>query len=175
MSTHPSGTSAPQDDSSAFTVGRAILYATLIAGALDATDGVIFFGLHGLNPIQVLQFIASGLLGAAAFTGGLATAGVGVLVHFAITAVVAAIYILASQRLSALRSQWRILGPCYGAAVWMVMNLIVLPHSAVAQAPITTATALNGIIGHALLIGLPIAYFANRTTAWMRPANSRMS
>jgi hypothetical protein len=50
-----------------------------------------------------------------------------------------------------------------------------LPHSAVAQAPITTATALNGIIGHALLIGLPIAYFANRTTAWMRPANSRMS
>jgi hypothetical protein len=165
MSTHPSDTSALQENSSSLTIGRAISYATLIAGALDATDGVIFFGLHGLNPIQVLQFIASGLLGAAAFTGGLATAGVGVLVHFSITAVVAAIYILAGQRLSALRSQWRIFGPCYGAAVWAVMNLVVLPHSAVAQDPITTAAALNGIIGHALFIGLPIGYFANKAKA----------
>lgn len=165
MSIHPSDTSALHDDSRSLTLGRAVVYATLIAGALDAADGVIFFGLHSLNPIQVLQFIASGLLGAAAFTGGLATAGVGVLVHFAISAVVAAIYILVSQRLSALRSQWRIFGPCYGAAVWLVMNLVVLPHSAVAQAPITTAAALNGIIGHALLVGLPIAYFASRTKA----------
>ena len=165
MLIHPARASAVQDNPHLLTVGRAILYATLIAGALDATDGVIFFGLHGLNPIQVLQFIASGLLGAAAFTGGVATAGVGVLVHFAITAVVAATYILASQRLSALRSQWRSLGLCYGAAVWIVMNLVVLPHSAVAQAPITTAAALNGIISHALLIGVPIAYFAKRTKA----------
>jgi hypothetical protein len=165
MSTHPSDTSGLQDNSSSLTVGRAISYATLVAGALDATDGVIFFGLHGLNPIQVLQFIASGLLGAAAFGGGLATAGVGVLVHFSITAILAAIYILTSRRLSALRSQWTIFGPCHGAAVWVVMNLVVLPHSAVAQAPITVAAAINGIIGHALLIGLPIAYFASKSKA----------
>jgi len=50
---------------------RAILLGGLIAGTLDAVDGVIAFGTQGLNPIQVLQYIASGALGQAAFRGGL--------------------------------------------------------------------------------------------------------
>ncbi len=143
-------------------VFRAIVYATLLAGALDATDGVVFFGLHGLNPIQVLQYIASGLLGAQSFQGGLATAGVGVLVHFAIAFVVAAVYILASRRVPTLPSQWVVIGLLYGAAVWAIMNLVVLPHSAVAPSPVSMAALLNGIIGHALFVGMPIAFFANK-------------
>jgi uncharacterized membrane protein YagU involved in acid resistance len=139
-----------------------MVYATLVAGALDATDGVVFFGLHGLNPIQVLQYIASGLLGAKSFSGGLATAGLGVLVHFAIAFVVAAIYVLATRRIMAARSQWVTFGLVYGAAVWAVMNLVVLPLSAVAPSQISTAAALNGVIGHALFVGLPIAYFAKK-------------
>jgi hypothetical protein len=157
--------SEPQEAALTLPVFRAIAYATLVVGALDATDGVIFFGLQGLNPIQVLQFIASGVLGAAAFTGGIATAGVGVLVHFAITAVVVSIYILASQRIPLIRSQWIIFGLLYGAAVWAVMNLIVLPLTAVAPSSITTAAALNGVIGHALFVGLPSAFFARKVRA----------
>jgi hypothetical protein len=140
---------------------RALVYATLLAGALDAADGVVFFGLHGLNPIQVLQYIASGLLGAQSFQGGLATAGVGVLIHFSIALVVAAIYFLASRRIPALRSYWVQFGLLYGAAVWFVMNLVILPHSAVAPGPIGAAALLNGVIGHALFVGLPIAFFAH--------------
>ena len=45
------------------------------------------------------------------------------------------------------------------------MNLIVLPMSAVAHTPITTAALLNGLIGHALLVGLPIAWFARKVVA----------
>lgn len=119
--------------------------------------------MKGLNPIQVLQYIASGALGAAAFTGGLATAGVGVLVHFSITGVIVTIYIVASQRVPALRSRWALCGLLYGAAVWAVMNLLVLPRTAVAKTPITTAALLNGVIGHAVLIGLPVSYFAGKT------------
>jgi hypothetical protein len=141
---------------------RALVYATLAAGALDATDGVVFFGLHGLNPIQVLQYIASGLLGAQSFRGGLATAGVGVLVHFAIAFAVAAIYLLASRSLEALRRQWAIFGLVYGAAVWAVMNLVILPMTAVVPSHITTAALLNGVIGHALFVGLPIAFFGSK-------------
>lgn len=162
MTVSTPGMSVSQKRTVSTSIRSAILYATLVAGALDALDGVVFFGLKGLNPIQVLQFIASGVLGAAAFTGGLATAGVGVLVHFSITAVIAAIYIFASQRIPALSSQWALCGLLYGAAVWAVMNLVVLPHTAVAPAPITIAALLNGIIGHAFLIGLPISYFARK-------------
>jgi hypothetical protein len=39
---------------------QAIFWGGLIAGVLDAIDGVIAYGTQGLNPIQVLQFIASG-------------------------------------------------------------------------------------------------------------------
>ncbi len=152
----------PRHAKGSLSLFRAIVYATLLAGALDATDGVVFFGLHGLNPIQVLQYIASGLLGASSFRGGLATAGLGVLVHFFIALVVAAIYLLASRRIPALRSQWVPLGLLYGAAVWFVMNLVILPHSAVAPSPIGMAALLNGVLGHALFVGLPIGFFADK-------------
>jgi uncharacterized membrane protein YagU involved in acid resistance len=102
------------------------------------------------------------LLGAQSFRGGLATAGLGVLVHFAIALVFAAIYLLASRRIPALRSHWVIFGLLYGAAVWAVMNLVILPLRAVAASRITTAALLNGVIGHALFVGLPIAFFANK-------------
>ncbi len=144
---------------------QAILYGTLIAGALDATDGVVFFGLHGLNPIQVLQYIASGLLGQRSFQGGLATGGLGVLLHFAIAAVVAAIYVLASLKLPVLRHRAIPLGLGYGAAVYLVMTYLVLPFSAVAHTPVTTAALLNGLLGHALFVGLPIALFARASNA----------
>ena len=146
-------------------VSRAILYATLVVGVLDAADGVVFRGLHGQNPIQVLQYIASSLLGARSFSGGVATAGLGLVLHFAISLVVAAIYMLASRRVAVLRTQWVLLGLLFGAAVWVVMNLVVLPLTAVAPGPIPTAALINGIIGHALFVGLPSSFFAKNVAA----------
>ena len=52
------------------TPGAAIFYGGLIAGILDATYGVVaYYFIGGLNPIPVLQSIASGFYGAAAFKG----------------------------------------------------------------------------------------------------------
>jgi uncharacterized membrane protein YagU involved in acid resistance len=143
----------------AFTVSKAILWGGLVAGALDATDGVVAFGLQGLNPIQVLQYIASGVLGKAAFSGGLAAAGLGTLLHFFIAFTVAAVYILASQKIVALKAH----AIMFGVLVYLVMTFIVLPKSAVAPSPFSLAMFLNGIIGHALFVGLPISFFSRRT------------
>jgi len=107
---NPTHGNEPQPSTRTLPVSRAILYATLVAGVLDAADGVVFRGLQGQNPIQVLQYIASSLLGARSFSGGLANAGLGVVVHFVIALVVAAIYILASRRVAVLRTQWVLLG-----------------------------------------------------------------
>jgi hypothetical protein len=157
---NPPPGSEPHPAARTLSVSRTIFYATLVVGVLDAADGVVFRGLQGQNPIQVLQYIASSLLGARSFLGRLATAGLGLVVHFAIALVVAAIYILASRRIVALRTQWILLGLLYGAAVWAVMNLVVLPLTAVAPSPITTAALVNGVMSHALFVGLPSAFFA---------------
>jgi len=144
------------------TFGRAILWGGLLAGVLDAVDGVIAFGTQGVNPIQVLQYIASGLLGKSAFEGGIATAGLGTVLHFLIAFVAAAVYVVAGRLIPALKKQAVTFGLLYGAAVYFFMNYLLLPFSAVAPSPFKLSLFLNGVIGHAVFVGLPIAWFARR-------------
>lgn len=143
-------------------ISKAILWGGSIAGVLDATNGVIAYGLTGLNPVQVLQYIASGALGKASFEGGLATAGLGALLHFLIAFAVAAIYVLASRAIPLLRLAAVGFGILYGVLVYAVMNYVVLPFSAVAPSAFSLPMFLDGIIGHALLVGLPVALYARR-------------
>jgi hypothetical protein len=164
-SLNPTHVSEPHPAARTLRVFHAILYAMLTVGVLDAADGVVFRGLQGQNPIQVLQYIASSLLGARSFSGGLASAGLGLLLHFAVSLVVGTLYILASRRIAVLRTQWVLVGLLYGAAVWAVMNLLVLPLTAVGHSAIPAAALANGLIGHALFVGLPIAFFAKKVAA----------
>jgi len=143
-------------------VGYAILWGGLVAGVLDAVDGVIAFGTQGLNPIQVLQYIASGALGKSAFRGGMATAALGAVFHFLIAWVAAAVFVFASRQIPALKSQAVAFGLLYGVAVYFFMNYLVLPLSAVAPSPFHIGLFLNGVIGHALFVGLPIALYSRR-------------
>ncbi len=144
------------------TVPKAILWGGLIAGALDAVDGVVAFGLQGLNPIQVLQYIASGLLGPASFKGGIATAALGTVFHFFIAFVAAAVYVAASSRITILKNRPILFGLMFGVVVYLFMNYLVLPLSAVAPSPFSLGMFLNSVIGHAVFVGLPIALYASK-------------
>lgn len=142
----------------------AILYATLVVGMLDATDGIIFFASQGKNPIQVLQYIASSLLGGDSFSDGLASAAFGLILHFAVSLMVVTLYILMSRRITLLKTRWLPLGLLYGMVVWTVMNLAFLPHTAIVSSTLTAAALANGLIGHAFFVGLPCAFFAKKAT-----------
>jgi uncharacterized membrane protein YagU involved in acid resistance len=144
-------------------VVRAIALGGLAVGVLDAIDGVAYFGLTaGNNPIQVLQYIASGAVGASAFTGGLPMAGLGALLHFALAFGFAGAFVVAYARSAAIRRHGAAAGLAWGAVVWAIMNLLVLPHSAVPQAPLTALAVIHGVIGHALFVGLTSAVVARR-------------
>ena len=147
------------------TPGAAIFYGGLIAGILDATDGVVaYYFIGGLNPIQVLQFIASGFYGAAAFQKGISGALVGLLAHFFIAFAVAAIYVGATRFLPMSRRDAAMWGMTYGAAVFILLNLVVLPHTAVGKSRFSLPLLLNGVLAHAFFVGLPIALAARRIT-----------
>jgi len=98
-----------------------------------------------MSPIQVLQYIASGALGSDAFKGGLATAALGAALHFFIAFVVAAVYYAASRKLAALCRDPTIWGLAFGAAVYLFMNFLVLPLSAVPKSPFSLPLFLNGV------------------------------
>jgi hypothetical protein len=144
-------------------IRRAILLGGAAVGVLDAADGVVWAGITaGQNPIQVLQWIATGLLGPGAFQGGLAAAGLGATIHFALSYGFTAAFVFAFRNIQAVRRQWIAFGLGWGALVWAFMNLLVLPSSPVPQAAFTVGAVVNGVIGHALTVGLAAAYVAKR-------------
>lgn len=143
---------------------RVAAIAGLAVGALDGADGAVYFGLaHGLNPLQVFQFIASGALGAAAFQGGLATVALGAVIHFGLAFGFAGVFVAAYLRSAAVRRHWVVAGLGYGLAVWAFMTFVALPLSAIAQAAPTLGDILNGAIGHAITVGFASAYVSRRT------------
>ena len=153
----------PMDIPDAF---NTIILGGLVAGVLDAVDAVIAYGILGQNPVQVLQYVASGLLGSSAYAGftglGFANAGLGAALHFFIALVVAAVYYAGALKVPMLKSRPVTSGLIFGAAVFLFMTFLVLPNSNVTKNPFSLGLFLNGIIGHALFVGLPIALFAVR-------------
>jgi hypothetical protein len=141
---------------------QAIVYGTLVVGALDALDAIVFFGLrNGATPIGIFQTIAYGLIGPAARTGGLATAALGVLLHFFIAFGIVLTYVLVSRRVRLLTRHPVTCGLLYGIVAYAVMNLVVLPLSRIGGPSMPPLPVLaNGLLIHMFGVGLPSALFA---------------
>jgi hypothetical protein len=135
----------------------AIAAGGLVAGTLDLTQACVLFGW------DIPLFIAGGLLGPKAFHGGAGTYIFGVFLHFTIALSAAAVYYLASRRLIFLKDYPLVCGLFFGAAVEMVMRLIVLPLSALhAKGPYQYSDLVQGLLIHMVVIGLPISYSVRR-------------
>jgi uncharacterized membrane protein YagU involved in acid resistance len=140
-----------------------VAVGTVAVALLDATDGVIYFWLTArLNPIQVLQYIASGAFGEAAYSGGLATAFAGLVFHFIISFLAVSVFAVIYTRSRTVRKNAPAVGLVYGAVVWCFMNLLVLPISAVTPTALSPLAVIHGVIGHALFVGLAAALSLRR-------------
>lgn len=142
---------------------QTIFYGGLIVGVLDAFDAMIFSGLRGVSPGRVWQFVAGGLLGRSSFNGGMKTVVLGVMIHFLIAFILAVIFYGASLYFPVLVRRAVLWGLIYGAAVYVVMRYVVTPLSAAPPLSFSVASLINGVVGHALLVGLPIALIARRS------------
>lgn len=142
---------------------RAVLYGGLAVGVLDALDALFFFGLiKGAPPIRIFQAIAGGILGRSTFDGGVATLLMGLGLHFFIAFSIALTYALASRRLPILIERPWLCGAVYGVLVFFFMSYVVVPLSAAGAGRFSVPWLLNGLVGHALLVGMPSALFARR-------------
>jgi hypothetical protein len=141
---------------------EAILLGGLAAGVGDAILAVLLFRAP---LVRIFQSIASGLLGRDAYEGGLATAALGVALHFFIAATAAAVYYAASRRLPVLVQRAVLCGLAFGVAVYLFMNYVVVPLSAVRRGAFSLRIFLSSMAGHALLVGLPIALIARRASS----------
>jgi hypothetical protein len=151
----------------------AILTGGILAGLFDAASAIHTFGW------SMFYGIASGLLGSHAFPqgggGGPAIWVLGVACHFLIALGAATAYCYASKPLPFLKQRFIVGGVMCGIAVFLVMNLIVLPLSAVPfpVGPFTVPGLRMGLIMTILLVGLPISislwFFSRRSIRPIAP------
>jgi uncharacterized membrane protein YagU involved in acid resistance len=148
---------------------RAIGLAWIVAGCLDITSAIVIWLIRGVPLVKGFQGIAMGLVGReSAFQGGLATAALGLALHFFIMLCVVIIYFMASRVLAMLTRCPIRSGALYGIIVYLVMYWIVVPVSRIGPRPHSVSNDTIAILVHICLIGLPIALIMHR----LSPAQS---
>lgn len=144
-----------------------IAYGGLAVGILDLLFAFIFYGLIlGAKPLRIFQGVAAGVLGrATAIEGGVPTFLLGIALHFLVATCVATVYYLAALALPILIRHPVVSGLTYGVMVYFGMKYIVVPLSAIGQrgALPRLPILLTEVIGHAVLVGLPVALLASRS------------
>lgn len=149
-----------------------IVYGGLAIGILDFLDASTFFPLYyGITFQSVWWGPASGVLGREASRGGgWNTALLGIVLHFLVAFCIATVYFLFSRYIPFLIRHPVVSGLIYGVAAHFVMQYVVIPFSAIGNWPAwpPIGSLLNSLVGHALLVGLPVALIA----AWSARKNS---
>ncbi len=139
---------------------------------MDISSAFILAYPKGVGPIRVLQGVAAGLIGReSAINGGLATAGLGLAIHFFIAFVVATVFYVASRKLVFLTRHPVISGLLYGVIVYGFMYWIVMPLAYPVVHP-SISRDVTAVCVHMLFIGLPIALIVRR---YSRPQPSTIN
>lgn len=143
-----------------------MLVAGITAGVLDIVFAWAFWALRAQVPWQrILQSVAAGLLGKASFTGGGATAALGLALHLAMTVAMSAAYFESARRWPIL-GQWPwTCGALYGLTLYVVMRYVVVPLSAAMPPSRDPWWVALSIAAHVALVAWPIAWFASRAPA----------
>jgi hypothetical protein len=157
-----------------------LLIAAALVAALDGGFAIILYAhvLHVSTSARIMKGIAGGLLGRAALDGGSATVALGVVPHIAIAGGWTLIY----AALRAVSSRLRhvadgtpgaiVVGLIFGALVWIVMDLIVLPLSRARPVPISSRYFAIQLVWHTVGVGMPISLIVRRPVTPSAPRSS---
>ncbi|MBX6330462.1 MAG: hypothetical protein IRY91_01310 [Gemmatimonadaceae bacterium] len=162
---------------------RGIAARFLMAGAVVAAlDGLFAVGLcmsvnQTCTPARVFQSIAAGLLGRpAAYDGGMATALLGVALHLTVAFGWTTVYLLAVRYVPWLARAVRTrlgrleVALVFGAIIWLVMDLVVIPLSQARQTPVSSPFFWVVLAEHPVLVAFPMVALLGDGRAGRRAA-----
>lgn len=141
-----------------------ILLTGLLVGILDITAAIIKFYIDtGRGPAPIFKYIASGVFGAEAFTGGSAMVASGVIFHFIIALIFTAVLFILYPIIYRWIKNKILIGIFYGIVIWLVMNRVVLPLSGTPQPKsFDIKQASIGALILITMIGIPASIIAHR-------------
>jgi len=146
-------------------LAKPILVATLVCGTLDILWATLISLWRGREPAAMLRFVASGPFPSATDLGAAGSA-LGLGVHYALMAIMVALFVVVARSRPTLVDRPWLSGLVYGLVTYVVMNLIVVPLRFPAAWPPSTLSITTQLFSHIVLVGWPIA-FISRT--YLRP------
>jgi len=157
ISTTPSGMSNSRP------LIKTIAWVGLLAGTLDILSACISAYLSkGIMPVIVLKYVASGLFGKEAFTGGPMMPVYGLLIHYTIAYSFTVFFFLIYPSLKFLSKNVVLTAILYGIFIYVVMDLIILPFTRAARGAFRIDKALLAAAILMVAIGLPLSIVARR-------------
>jgi len=145
-------------------MARTIAWATLIAGTLDILYAAMLTLINGREPAGMLRFVASGPFPGATEWGA-AGSVLGLIVHFALMAIMATVFMIAvSQRPSLVANPW-MAALIYGLITYVIMNWLVVPIRFDAPLPPKPLSIATQLFAHVVLVGVPFALIARKYLA----------
>lgn len=134
---------------------RSIVLGGTLAGIVDIAAACL---IYHLNPLVLLRGIASGLIGDSAASGGLTISVLGFVLQVAMSVLIAAICVIVRRQFRLVKLHWAVTGFAYGAAIFVVMNYVVMPLSAVGHIPHFSVANFEKNLAAMLVFGLIIAF-----------------
>jgi hypothetical protein len=138
---------------------KPIAIATAISGTLDIVFAMILTVAFGRQIPSMLRYVASGPFPRATEMG---TAGavLGLLVHFALMAIMATgLMLLVRWRPERLETPIRT-GIAYGVLTYFVLNWAIVPLRFHAPLPPKALSVVSQLFAHIVLVGIPMALIA---------------
>lgn len=136
--------------------------AGLLTGIVDGLfSSFLAAFVYGSTVTRLFQGVAATLLGPPAFDGGIATALIGLLMHFGVAFGWSAVFLVVIFRLAWLRrvlaSRYGVIkvAALYGPFIWLVMSLAVIPFL-LQRPPAPNIRWWVQLIGHIPFVGVPI-------------------
>jgi hypothetical protein len=140
---------------------KPIAVATFISGTLDILLAMLLTLWFGREIPDMLRMVASGPFPAATDMGA-GGAILGLVVHFTLIAIMAAIFMWIVRLRPAVRGTRYRTALAYGVVTYFAMNWLVVPLRFGSPLPPKTLSIVTQLFAHIVLVGIPFALVAVR-------------
>lgn len=145
-----------------------MIKAWLFVGTLDILAATIHVFIKGKNKDAVevfkmiCKYIASAVFGPSARTGGNEMVVAGLAFHYTIALLFTVFFFIIFSKLGLMIVNRLVTGILYGIFVWVVMNRVVVPLSAIGSQKFNLNSAIIACGILIICIGIPLAMLAPR-------------
>ncbi len=135
--------------------------AGLLVGTLDITAACLHYYIKtGRGPAGVLKYVASGVFGQAALTGGDTMPAWGLLFHYIMALAFSYFFFQVFPLLQSITHNRVITGVIYGSFTWLISTQVIVRLSNTPKFPFDVLKAVTAAGILITCIGIPLAYIA---------------